>query len=67
MNSNPPNKILETPDEFLNFTWEGSADPKEFITCPVVTEIKSKKCDCGGFKTFGTMSPEAHSHWCSSL
>ncbi len=23
-------------------------------------------CDCGGFKTFQSMSPENHSHWCSS-
>lgn len=23
-------------------------------------------CDCGGFKTYNTMSPEAHSSWCSS-
>lgn len=25
------------------------------------------KCDCGGFRTFGSMSPENHSHWCSSI
>jgi hypothetical protein len=24
------------------------------------------KCDCGGFKTFNSMSPENHSSWCSS-
>ena len=23
-------------------------------------------CDCGGFKTYQTMAPEVHSHWCSS-
>lgn len=23
-------------------------------------------CDCGSFKTYNTMSPEAHSSWCSS-
>lgn len=23
-------------------------------------------CDCGGYKTYQTMSPEAHSTWCST-
>ncbi len=25
------------------------------------------ECDCGGFKTYKTMSPESHSDWCKSL
>lgn len=24
-------------------------------------------CDCGGYKTFGSMQPALHSPWCSSL
>lgn len=32
---------------------------------PVVHD-KSKVCDCGGFKTYNTMSPESHSGWCKS-
>lgn len=30
-----------------------------------ITSIEPK-CDCGGFKTFGSMSEENHSNWCSS-
>lgn len=28
--------------------------------------VSKPMCDCGGFKTFNSMSPENHSSWCSS-
>lgn len=28
--------------------------------------LVTTECDCGGFKTYKTMSPESHSHWCKS-
>lgn len=44
-----------------------------FVPEEIVASTKSeegvrvpRRCDCGGLKTFGTLAPEAHSHWCSS-
>lgn len=28
--------------------------------------IHAKQCDCGGLKTYGSMTSENHSSWCSS-
>lgn len=28
--------------------------------------IQDSKCDCGGWKTYQSMSPESHSSWCCS-
>jgi len=33
---------------------------------PDKVDTLEPKCDCGGFKTFGSMSEENHSSWCSS-
>lgn len=38
----------------------------EFFDESIISQLKQLTCDCGGFKTFNTMSPESHSSWCSS-
>ncbi len=32
---------------------------------PEVEELSKPKCDCGGFKVYGSMEHVAHSAWCS--
>jgi hypothetical protein len=39
-------------------------DDCDFL-CPVIRSVE-RKCDCGGFKTYNSMSQEHHSSWCSS-
>lgn len=47
-----------------------SNDNKTYSTLPDLREYietSVPECDCGGFKTYNTMSPEAHSTWCKSI
>lgn len=45
---------LELPKGVHNDNWMG-------------TDLTIKQCDCGGYKTFGSMEPAMHSPWCSSV
>ncbi len=38
-----------------------SVDKQEY---DIWKSVPKQECDCGGFKTYKTMSPEAHSTWC---
>lgn len=56
-----PNQTSQTQvhtDEMARLASEISKELK--------THDNPVKCDCGGFKTYGSMSPESHSNWCSS-
>ncbi len=39
----------------------------EFDEFDPFPELKEKKCDCGGYKTYGTLDAVAHSPWCAIL
>lgn len=50
-------------DNFCDLQWTLAS---ELVTEPV-KDTKQRKCDCGGFKVYNTMSPESHSYWCAIL
>jgi hypothetical protein len=45
---------VELPTGISNDNWAGA-------------ELRTKECDCGGYKTFGSMEPAMHSAWCTSV
>ncbi len=58
--------FVGTTEETLSLISDGSfwsVDRSRDL--PQMASLK-RECDCGGFKTYGSMEPENHSSWCSS-
>lgn len=63
----PPSATIQGMQSILDQGFKQLAEELENeLFGSIASQLKPLTCDCGGFKTFNTMSPESHSSWCSS-